>query len=109
MRQHRRARNTKILWGMILLGIAYGSLVYYRHPLTGTYRLDGIIGVLLGLYICSHPAANMLDMLFFDPDSLRYVSSWRDVLLWLMLNLLVLLVGWTIIFIGTTQFTHRAI
>ena len=58
MDQHWHGRNTKVLWGLILLAIAYGSLLYYLHTLTGTNMLDGSIGVLLGLYICSHPAAN---------------------------------------------------
>ena len=65
MDHHPRGRNTAVLWALILLGIAYSSLLYYGRRLTGTDKVDGIIGVLLGLYICSHPAANVVDLLFF--------------------------------------------
>jgi hypothetical protein len=103
MAQDRHGRNFRLLVGMILLAIAYSGMLAYRHTLTGTYKLDGIIGVLLGLYISSHPAANMVDMLFFGR---LYPSSSRgSVVLWWALNILVLLLGWLVIVIGTTRFT----
>ena len=108
MNQHQRGRNFKTLWVLVLLAIIYGSLVYYRRTLIGTNRLEGIMGVLLGLYICSHPAANVLDMLFFGRDARRQASSRRSDVLWLALNMLVLLIGWIVIFIGTTRFIGRA-
>ena len=106
MNQYPRGRNIKTLWGLILLAIAYSSLLYYRHALTGTNTLDGIVGVLLGLYICSRPAANVLDMLFFERGARRQVSSRRSGVAWLALNMLVLLIGWIVIIIGTTRFTE---
>jgi hypothetical protein len=93
-------RNTGVLWGLILLAIAYGSLLRYLHTLTGIAMLDGSIGVALGLYICAHPAANAVDMLFFERDTLRRVSSEWPVVRWLALNLLVLLTGWMVVFVG---------
>jgi hypothetical protein len=56
--------------------------------------------VALGLYICAHPAANAVDMLFFERDTLRRVSSEWPVVRWLALNLLVLLTGWMVVFVG---------
>src|SRR4030042_197159 len=102
MDQHRRGRNIKTLWALVLLGIAYSSLLYYQRTLTGTNNVDGIIGVLLGLYICSHPAANVVDMLFFGRGVRGQFSSRRSAVLWLALNMLVLLIGWIVIFVGTT-------
>jgi hypothetical protein len=103
MDQHRRGHNTKTLWALFLLGIAYSSLLYYQRTLTDMNNVDGIIGVLLGLYICSHPAANVVDMLFFRRGGRRQFSSKRSTVLWLGLNMLVLLIGWLAIFIGTTR------
>lgn len=103
MDQHQRRRNTKVLWRLILLAIAYGSLLYYRHTLTGANRLDGSIGVVLGLYICSHPAANAVDLLFFERGALYQISSEWSGITWLALNMLVLLVGWIVIVIGATR------
>ena len=108
MDQHRHGRNIKTLWALILLGIAYSSLLYYQRRLTGTNNVDGIIGVLLGLYICSHPAANVVDMLFFRGGARHQFPSRRSTVLWLALNMLVLLIGWIVIFVGTTRLVGRA-
>jgi hypothetical protein len=109
MGQRRRKRNTRVLWGLILLAIAYGSLLRYLHTLTGIAMLDGSIGVVLGLYICAHPAANAVNMLFFERDTLRQISSERSVVRWLALNLLVLLAGWMVIFGGLRQLVDRGV
>ena len=104
-RQHKR--NVRVLWGMILLAIAYSSLARHLHTLTGTRMLDGYIGVALGLYICSHPAANAVNMLFFERDALRRVSSEWSGVRWLAMNLLVLITGWMVMYIGITRLVDR--
>lgn len=104
---HRRRRNFKMMWALVLVAIAYCGWLSFQHTLTGSSKLDGSIGVLLGLYICSHPAANMLDMLFFAGRAGRDDASGRSTLLWLALNLLVLFSGWNVIFVGTTRFVSR--
>jgi hypothetical protein len=84
------------------LGLAYIGLLYYFRTLTGTPKGDGIIGVILGLFIAAHPAAGFLDMFFFEKES-RYRFSLRwSALWWLVLYLLVLQIGWYVIFIGLT-------
>ena len=108
MDQYRRGRNIKTLWAVVLFGITYSSLLYYQHTLTGTDRVDGIIGVVLGLYICSHPAANLVDMFFLRRGPRRQFPSKRSTVLWLALNTLVLLIGWIVIFLGTTRLVGRA-
>jgi len=108
MDQPRRGRNIKILWALVLLGIAFGSVLHYQRTLTGGDNADGIISVLLGLYICSHPAANVVDLLFFRRGARRQFSSRESAVLWLALNVLVLLVGWLVIFVGTTRLIGRA-
>ena len=102
MEKQRRGRNWQALLVTILLAGAYGGWLYTQRTLTGTSRGDGIIGVLLGLYVCSHPAANFLDLLFFSRGA-RPVASLPSTILWLALNLLVLLIGWSVIFIGATR------
>jgi hypothetical protein len=108
MDQRRRRRNTMGLWGMILLAMAYAGLLHYLHTLTGINMLDGSLGVLLGLYICSHPAANAVDLLFFERHALYQISSEWSGVSWLALNVLVLLVGWIVIVIGATQLAGGA-
>jgi len=105
---HSHGRNTKKLWALVLLGIALSCFLYYRITLTGRDSLDGVIAVLLGLYTCSHPAANMVDLFFFRRfGGFRFPSS-RSAAFWLMLNLLVLLIGWAVIFLGTTRLICRS-
>ena len=103
MRERRRGHNVKTMWALILVAIAYGGWLY-QHTLTGNNKLDGSLGVLLGLFICAHPAANLLDSLLFEGSAGRDSSSWRSTLAWLALNLLVLFGGWNVILIGTTRF-----
>ena len=109
MGERRRGRNTKKLWALILVAIAYSGWFYFRRTLTGSDILDGSIGVLLGLYISAHPAANMLDMLFFFRHGGHEDSSWQSTLLWIALNVLVVLCGWNVIFVGTTRYVSRAL
>jgi len=90
---------------MLLLAAIYGSLVRYWFATTGDTRVIGIIGVLLGLYICAQPAANAVDLLFFQRDAVRQLSRGWPGIGWLALNALVLLVGWLVIVIGTTRLT----
>jgi len=98
------SRKRKVLWGAILLAIAYSALVYSVHSLTGIRLLDGGIGVMLGLYICSHPAANAIDLLFAERGVLHQLSSEWSGVGWLTLNMVVLLAGWLVIVIGAGQF-----
>jgi D-alanyl-lipoteichoic acid acyltransferase DltB (MBOAT superfamily) len=106
MYQHRRKRNTRLMWVLIGAALIYGALVYFFHTLTGRTLLDGTIGVVLGLYICSRPAANAID-LFYERDALRQLTSGWSGLGWLVLNLLVLFAGWVVIVIGATRFAGR--
>jgi hypothetical protein len=105
MRQGRR-RNFKPSGALILLAIAYCGLLFSQRTLTGRYKLDGMIGVLVGLFICSHPAANMLDMLLFGRVVSLQGSSKQSEAVWVALNVLVMLCGWIVIFIGTTRFVQ---
>jgi hypothetical protein len=109
MEHKDRLHKMEILWGMVLLGLLYISPMLWLHTLTGLTVLDGSIGVLLGLYICSHPAANAIDALFFERGSLRRLSSDWAGLRWLSLNLLVLTVGYVVIVIGATRFAAHTV
>jgi len=60
MDRQRPGKKVMFLSVLVALGIAYGSLLYFQSTLTGTNNLDGIIGVVLGLYICSHPTAKRI-------------------------------------------------
>jgi hypothetical protein len=107
-RQHS-GRNTRTLWLLILLAGIYSGLLYFRHGVTGRPLLDGFIGVAFGLFICSRPAANAVDLLFAERFRLRQITSGWDGIGWLALNLLVFFVGFAVIMLGTRQLAATAI
>ena len=107
MDRQRLGRKIITLSVLIVLGIAYSGFLYFQPTLTGMRVLDGIIGVVLGLYISSHPAAHLVEMLFYR-RAIRYrFSSKRSLILWLSLNLLVLFISAVVIFVGTTRLIGR--
>lgn len=105
MSWRRRRRNTPYLFAAILLALVYGGLLYFLHTLTGLIRLDGVIGIVLGVYICSHPAANIVDLIILGRTSLRQNLSGQAYFWWWVLNLAVLMTGIGVIFSGTIRFT----
>ncbi len=107
MDQRDRRRKSGVLIVMILLAALYGVLLAGLRTLTGNPLLDGAIGVLLGLYICSHPAANLVDLLFFSRGAGLRALSRRAAAGWLALNLAAFLSGWLVITAGTTRFLNR--
>ena len=104
MDQYWRARSSFTLWTFLLLALVYSALQYTVGDLTGEARFDGIIGIVLGLYVCSHPASNVLDLLFMEGGVVRS-SSGDNGIVWYLLNLLVLLAGWLAVYIGILKFT----
>jgi hypothetical protein len=89
---------------MLVLAVGYGALVRTQPLLTGSSLVDGAMGVGLGLYICSHPAAAAIDILYMDRLVLqRLASEWSDIG-WLGLNLLVMVAGCVVTVAGATRF-----
>jgi hypothetical protein len=74
--EQQRGRSYKTLGVVVLLALLYGGWIYTQRTITGIPRLDGAIGVLLGLFICSLPAANMLDLLFAARRAQSSSSEW---------------------------------
>ncbi|MGA2111700.1 MAG: hypothetical protein ABSG98_06065 [Anaerolineales bacterium] len=103
----RGRRNNALILALALLAVAYVLLLDLLPSLTGSLRLDGLLGVLLGLYVCSHPAANLLDLLLFPRQSAPYFASKTSLLGWLALNIIVLAAGWIDIFLSATQLASR--
>jgi hypothetical protein len=96
------------MWLSVLLATAYSTVFVYAYTLTGSTTLDGIIGVLLGLYIGSHPAAHLLDLLYLPHGARRKLLSNDSGISWLAGNLLVLLVGLVTITIAANRFVQPA-
>ena len=100
-----RGRNYKTLGIVVVLALLYGGWMVTQRTITGIPRLDGVIGVLLGLFICSRPAANLLDLLF--SQRAQAGSSEWSAIGWLALNGLVMMVGWITLTVGATRLIER--
>ena len=100
-----RGRNYKTLGMVVALALLYGAWLVTQRTITGIPRLDGVIGVLLGLFICSRPAANMLDLLFSQRGQAS--SSEWSAIGWLALNGLVMMVGWITLSVGAARLIGR--
>jgi hypothetical protein len=108
--QERIARNLPVLGVLVLFASLYIGWFAYFDTLTGNLRLDGSLGLLLGLYICSHPAGNLLDMLLFmTADTREGITTTRSGQFWLALNVLTLLAGWVAIFSGAMRFVQSSL
>jgi hypothetical protein len=101
--ERERGRNYKTLAVVVVLAVVYVGWMITQPPITNMPRLDGVMGVLLGLFICSRPAANYLDLLFTRDRA----SSDRSLIGWLALNGVVMFVGWLVITIGATKLIAR--
>lgn len=103
---HRpRKRNPLLLLLLLAAALAYEFWLHSGLTITGRTWLDGTMGVMLGLYICSRPVANLLDIILFGglPLAVDAFSN-RSQVAWLSLNALVLIVGCVVLTSGTTRF-----
>jgi hypothetical protein len=94
--------NTGLLASVIVLGVIYAAWIYVRNAITGSNFWDATIGVLLGIYICSRPVSNLLDMIY--AQNIR----WKDLkkragMTWLVMNFVTTFVGWATIVLGATR------
>ena len=90
----------------VLLGMVYGSMFLFAFTLSGSTTLDGIVGVLLGLYIGAHPAAHLLDLLYLQPSIRQELLSSESGMTGLAVNIVVALVGTITIVIGANRFVQ---
>ena len=105
---NRHDGSSRPLWLSIPVALAYVALIDRLPAPVHTDLLRGSIGVILGLYICSHPAANAVNVLFFDRGNFRQLRSGWTVLGWLALNAMVVLLGWLVITSGMTRLVRPA-
>src|SRR5574341_387831 len=100
-RQYRR--KSGLLIALLAAAAVYSIWLQQRHTLTGTSTFDGTLTVLMGLYSCSRPAGNAIDLFFFDRSPChRVVTEWSSIR-WLALKVLTLLMGWVVIYLGAAH------
>jgi hypothetical protein len=106
MRPKKHGSNTWMLGGSLALAGLYFGLLVARSSqgLAVSSRLGGVVGIVLGLFMCSHPAANALNLLLFHQGAAFLGFSRPAYRWWWVLNLMVFLTSLGVIFSGTLQF-----
>jgi hypothetical protein len=99
-REYRRRAG--LLAAGLLVATAYIAVLSQAHTLTGHPLMDGVLGITGGLYLCSCPAANAIDFLFYRDYFHQPTSGWAG-LGWLSLNALAMTMGWLMITSGITH------
>jgi hypothetical protein len=101
----RITHNMQILGAMLVFGAIYIGWLSYVGAISSSNRLDGTLGILLGLFIGSQPAANMLDiLLFMKADTRESLISTNTGRFWLFMNLLTIFAAWAVVFTGALRF-----
>jgi hypothetical protein len=93
----------------LLLVMAVGYLLWQASlpDVTPNDRAYGIGGMLLGLFICSRPARNGIDVLIFERRSLRRAMRGAKGVAWLCLNALVMLAGCVVVVMGAMRMSVK--
>lgn len=94
--------NTGLLFAVIVLGIGYAVWLYLRSTITGSNFWDAAVGVLLGIYICSRPVGNLMDMIYGQNIRWKELKK-RAGITWLIMNFMATFVGWATIVLGATR------
>jgi hypothetical protein len=105
-RKARNARSIGQLGVMAAIAALYLGLLATLHRLSGISMLDGITGVVLGLFICSFPVRHFLDLLIYWKTEGHRFPTRRATGWWIAGNFAVLALGWLVIVTGATRFMH---
>jgi hypothetical protein len=103
--KNRRA----VIWlgCLVLLGAAWVVVSILLGTITGRFQADGILGVILGLYISSFPARHFVDLLvYWKTEGARFPTR-KSLGWWIALNAFVLLAGWLVIVFAAARFTAK--
>ncbi len=91
------------MWLLIVASLIYlGALAFWR-TVANAPKLAGSIGIVLGLFICSRPASNLVDIVLFGRTVPWQSSSRRNDIIWLVLNGIVFLAGCIVLFAGAVR------
>ncbi|MBS1914032.1 MAG: hypothetical protein JST22_18740 [Bacteroidetes bacterium] len=107
MNEPWRGRRLR-LWLLAAAAIAYAASARVLLTPTSSGLLDGIAGMLLGLFVSAQPAANMLTLLFYDRTARRQTLSTRAGTLWMVVNIVVLILGAAVVAIGAALLARQA-
>ena len=91
---------------LVLLGALYNGLIAIHFSFTGIPQLDGIPGVMLGLFTCAHLVTSFMESFLYGRRLTPKGLSLPAVLLWWWLNSVMLVVGMGDIVSGLMRYSE---
>lgn len=101
----RTRRDVAWLAAVAGLGAAWVGISVLLGAVTGRHQVDGIVGIVLGLYVSSFPARHFVDLLIYWKTELARFPTRRALGWWVALNGGVLVVGFVTIVYAAARFT----
>jgi hypothetical protein len=101
----KNRRDAAWLGAMVAVGAAWIAISSVVGSITGSRPADGIVGIILGLYVSSFPARHFVDLLiYWKTEGARFPTR-RSLGWWIALNAGVLLAGFLVIVFAAARFT----
>jgi hypothetical protein len=94
-------RRTLVI--LLPVAAAYVTWQAVAPAASGHEWLDSTIGIVLGLYICSRPAANGIDLFFAERGTLQRIFTRASGVEWVLLNAAVMIAGWFVIMTAASR------
>ena len=98
-------RDAAWLGAMAALGAGWVAISAVLGTITGHHQADGIVGIVLGLYVSSFPARHFVDLLMYSKIEGARFPTRRTLGWWIALNAGVLLAGFLTIVFAAARFT----
>ncbi len=99
--KRRGLRSNTGLIVLVIVALLYGV---FESAVLAPVQWDGALGVVLGLFICAQPAANLIDALYRNSRERSPEPAWLEP----TVSMLAMAAGIIVIIIGTTQLSRAA-
>jgi hypothetical protein len=90
----QRSKDIRFLVILITLCAVYSLLLHFHFHFLTSIQVEGILGVMLGLFSCAQTASNALDYFLYGRYKETRQTSPNSKLIWWGLNGSVLIAGW---------------
>ena len=99
----RNLRDVRLLSLLLLASAAYVLAAAALGDSGNLLWADGLVGAVLGLYICAHPARHFIDLLLYRKIEGERFSTARTLAGWIALNGVVMAGGLIVIVLGVVR------
>jgi hypothetical protein len=95
----------RYLFVLLLIALVYTALINSNLNLTGNFKIDGTLGIIFGLFVCAHPAANVLDFVLYGKYLRLHSLSPGLTFTWWLTNGVVMYSGLLVFVVSLLRYT----